>query len=248
MSINLLQLLYKCITILSMATMSLFNTSGYKEMNAVAMNANISKDGTIVNKLTNYKTVVEYNPKLPSNISNVKIEGNVGLSYEQNEEKPVQESKFEEKKEEVKKVVIQEVQDKVIEKGTGAYGVYTGKLVGYGPDCVGCSGEGYLACRTASGDRFSLKYDGIYYNDSKFGEVRILAAKTNEFPCGTIIKISKQDGSSFVAVVMDKIGTSSTNGQVLMDLAYSTQTDKTVFAQDGLLGNNQKFEVQRWGW
>lgn len=245
MSINLLQLLGKCVTVITMSFMSVFNIGNYSEINNTVNNSNISKDGTIVNTITNYKTIVEYNSKLPSNISTVKVEGSVGLSYNEENTSLKKESSGEE---ESKKIVVQEVKDEVIEKGTGAYGVYKGKLVGYGPDCVGCSKEGYLACKTEDGSKFSLKYDGIYYNDSKYGSVRILAAKTSEFPCGTIIKISKQDGTSFMAVVMDKIGTSSANGQVLMDLAYSTQKDKTVFAADGLLGNDMLFEVQRWGW
>ena len=47
---------------------------------------------------------------------------------------------------------------------------------------------------------------------------------------------------------MDTIGTKLADGRELMDLAYSTQTDKTVFAADGLVGNNVTFNVQRWGW
>ena len=53
---------------------------------------------------------------------------------------------------------------------------------------------------------------------------------------------------TFKAIVLDKIGTQLSNGQTLMDLAYSSQTDKTVFAVDGLTGSNVTFSVQRWGW
>ncbi len=233
MNLSLLQLIGKCITVAAISTMSYFNIGNYSESNITTNNNLLNKDGEVVNSIE-YNTVVKYNEKVPVNITNVIQEGVVGLSYE------------DKKTEEIK--IVEDATDEIIEKGTGTYGIYKGRLVGYGPDCQGCSGEGYLSCKTESGDRFSLKYDGIYYNDSKFGEVRILAADRSKFPCGTIIKIEKPDGTSFLAVVMDTIGTKLADGRELMDLAYSTQTDKTVFAADGLVGNNVTFNVQRWGW
>lgn len=233
MNLSLLQLIGKCITVAAISTMSYFNIGNYSESNITTNNNLLNKDGEVVNSIE-YNTVVKYNEKVPVNITNVLQEGVVGLSYE------------DKKTEEV--MVVEDATDEVIEKGTGAYGIYKGKLVGYGPDCQGCSGEGYLSCKTESGDRFSLKYDGIYYKDSKYGDVRILAADRSKFPCGTIIKVEKADGTSFLAVVMDTIGTKLADGRELMDLAYATQTDKTVFAADGLTGNNVTFNVQRWGW
>ena len=233
MNLSLLQLIGKCITVAAISTMSYFNIGNYSESNITTNNNLLNKDGEVVNSIE-YNTVVKYNEKVPVNITNVIQEGVVGLSYE------------DKKTEEIK--IVEDATDEIIEKGTGTYGIYKGRLVGYGPDCQGCSGEGYLSCKTESGDRFSLKYDGIYYNDSKFGELRILAADRSKFPCGTIIKIEKPDGTSFLAVVMDTIGTKLADGRELMDLAYSTQTDKTVFAADGLVGNNVTFNVQRWGW
>ena len=233
MNLSLLQLIGKYITVVAISTMSYFNIGNYSESNITTNNNLLNKDGEVVNSIE-YNTVVEYNEKVPVNITNVLQEGVVGLSYE------------DKKTEEIK--IVEDATDEIIEKGTGAYGIYKGRLVGYGPDCQGCSGEGYLSCKTESGDRFSLKYDGIYYNDSKFGEVRILAADRSKFPCGTIIKVEKADGTSFLAVVMDTIGTKLADGRELMDLAYSTQTDEKVFAADGLVGNNITFNVQRWGW
>lgn len=231
MNIGLLNGLGKLITIACVSLMSCFNLGGYNESVVSTKNAELTKNGKMVNSIE-YKTVTQYNSKVPSNITNVIQEGKVGISYTSEDTKEV--------------TIVDNPVEEIIEKGTGAYGVYRGKLTGYGPDCKGCSGEGYLACKTESGDRFSIKYDGIYYNDSKYGEIRILAAN-KKFPCGTIVEVVKEDGTKFMAVVMDRIGASMKNGE-LMDLAYSTQEDKSVFAADGLVGNHITFNVQRWGW
>ena len=228
MNIGILQLVGKYIVLF----VSFFNIGNYNEKINEIDNKNFEKDGLVINYVTNNKTVVNYNTKIPSNITNVLDEGQIGLSVDISNEKKV----------------IQEPEDKIIEKGSGPYGIYKGKLVGYGPDCVGCSGEGYLACRTEDGKRFSLKYDDIYYNDSKYGRVRILAAETSSFPCGTIVKIIKKNGVEFLAIVLDRIGTPSTPDNIIMDLAYPTQNDKAVFNADGLLDSSVTYEIQRWGY
>ncbi len=238
MNINLLQLLSKYIIFLTVSVMSSLGIGNYSENEAVVNNINKEKDFQVITSVTNYKTVVQYNKKIPKNVTNVISEGKVGLSYtEQNN----QESTVEEK-------IVQEVTNEVVEKGTGDYGIYTGKLIGYGPDCVGCSGEGYLACKTVDGTKFSLKYNGIYYNDNEYGNVRILAAATSKFPCGTIIEITKSGKESFLAVVLDTGGTVQNawkNGNVVMDLAYSRNADS---GSDGLTGSNITFNIKRWGW
>ena len=241
MNLSLLQMIGKYLTVFVVSTMSYFNIGTYTENNKELNNILLDKDGEIVNAIS-YETVVKKEENIPNNITNVIQKGEVGISY--NEVKQNKETK----QEETKTVVVEEAKQEIIEQGTGAYGIFQGDLVGYGPDCTGCSGEGYLSCKTESGDRFSLKYDGIYYKDSKFGDVRILAANKSKFPCGTIIQIEKKDGTKFLAVVLDTISTKLDNGKELMDLAYASQTDKTVFAADGLVGKNVTFNVQRWGW
>lgn len=234
MNISLLQFVGKYIILTAVSFMSLFNVGNYSETEKSINNLNIEKDYMIVNSVTDYKTVIEYNSKLPKNVSNVKTEGTIGLSYT---EENVQEEK-----------VVQEVVNEVVEQGTGAYGIYTGRLVGYGPDCAGCSGEGYLACKTESGSKFSLKYNGIYYTDDEYGKVRILAAAFAKFPCGTIIEITKPGKESIKAVVMDTGGTVKNawnNGIVVMDLAYE---NNSLAGSDDLTGSNITFSVQRWGW
>lgn len=236
MNINLLQLLSKYVILATMSIMSIFNVGNYKEKETLINNVNQEKDYKIVNSVTDYKTVVKYNSKLPSNVSNITTEGSVGLSYTEKNEQNTETK------------VVQEVVNEVVEKGTGGYGIYVGRLVGYGPDCIGCSGEGYLACPTKDGSKFSLKYDGIYYQDEDYGSVRILAAAISKFPCGTIVEIKKDGITSFNAIVLDTGGTVKNawnNGNVIMDLAYEKND---LAGSDGATGSNITFSVQRWGW
>lgn len=237
MNFGLLDLAGKWISLLVVSTMSLFNTGIYNEKQIDINNNNTTKDISVVSTITEYKTITKYNSKLPSNISKVINEGEDGIKYVTSDNQELK--------------VVQEVKNKVIEKGTGAYGIYKGRLSGYGPDCTGCTGSGNLACKTKAKTVHSLVKDGIYYNDDEYGKVRIVAAALKGFPCGTIIEITKPGKDPFMAVVMDT-GASMSNawhdGIIWMDLAYSTQKDKTVFGVDGLTGTNIKFSVQRWGW
>ncbi len=237
MNFGLLELAGKWVSLLVVSTMSLFNMGVYNEKEINVDNNNATKDVSVVSTITEYKTITKYNPKLPSNISKVITEGEDGIKYTTSDNEDLK--------------VVQEVVNKVVEKGSGAYGIYKGRLSGYGPDCVGCTGTGNLACKTREKTVHSLVKDGIYYNDETFGKVRILAAALKAFPCGTIIEVTKPGKDPFMAVVMDT-GASMSNawhdGIVWMDLAYSTQKDKTVFGVDGLTGRDITFSVQRWGW
>lgn len=70
------------------------------------------------------------------------------------------------------------------------------KITHYGSDCKGCSGI------TASG--YNVK-DTIYYNDSTYGFVRIVAMKN--ISLYSIIKINYK-GSELIAIVLDRgVGT-----------------------------------------
>lgn len=125
---------------------------------------------------------------------------------------------------------------------------YTGRLTGYGPDCVGCSKVGNVACRTREKKAHSLINDGIYYNDKQYGKVRILAAATSKFKCGTIVVVTKPGMQPFTGIVLDTGGSMRqawAKGNVWMDLAYSSNA---MAGSDKLTGKNIKFSVQRWGW
>lgn len=237
MNISLLELAGKLISLVAVSCMSLFNIGNYKEVEINNINQNVIKDTSIVNVIKDYKTIYQYNSKLPSNKSKVLVEGVKEVAYVTPDNKTIQ--------------VIQEKKDKVVEIGTGRIGTYTGRVSGYGPDCPGCSKFGNVACKTREKKAHSLVNDGIYYNDEEFGKVRIIAAALKGFPCGTIVEITKKDKTPYLAVVLDTGATmvnSWAKGEVWFDLAYTTQKDKTVLGADGLTGNNLIFNVQRWGW
>ena len=153
--------------------------------------------------------------------------------------------------EEVTKVVEEEkpvVQEttQVHEVSVEPQAVYTGRLTGYGGDCPGCSGQ--LACRTREGGSINLLTDGYYYNDSTFGTVRILAAATGGFPCGTIIQVNNGVIPEFNAVVLDTGGSMNSawaKGEVWMDLAFSSNYDSNLGSANSY---NTTFKVLRQGW
>ena len=221
MSINFLQIIGKYITLTLLSILSFLGIDNFNEKIFIANKIDLKPVVTTIK----YDTKIIYNEKVPSNIEKVIQKGEDGLSEDNK--------------------IVKEATEEIIEKGTGAYGIFKGRLVGYGPDCPGCSIKGNVACKTEDKKVFSLISDGIYYEDSEFGSVRILATDLKKFPCGTIIKVEKEDGTVFMAVVLDRIGTKSETP--LFDLAYSSEMDKTVFNADKLTGKNITFNVQRWG-
>lgn len=108
-----------------------------------------------------------------------------------------------------------------------------GKLSRYGPDCYGCSG--YLAYGEYVGD------GTIYYNDSYYGNVRILAGD-RRYPFGTIVRVS-YGSESFLGIVLDRGGAIGFNKVALFDLLYSSEYLADI---DGV-NYDTKFEVLRYG-
>lgn len=233
MNIYLLELLSKLVRILFVSMVSLFNSFSVNTTTLNVTNTVINKSLNANNKIIQHTTQINYNAKLPSNLSKVITPGIDGVVYvdENNNQK-----------------VLREMVPEVVEQGTGDQGEYVGKLSAYGPDCAGCSKVGNVACYTREGKKHSLKYDGIYYNDYQYGEVRILSAAREKFPCGTIIQIDNGKVEPYYAVVLDS-GASMVNawkkGTVWIDLAYGS----SAAARAGnTSGNHVKFSVQRWGW
>lgn len=229
----LLQIIYKWLSIIFISILSLFNIGNYTESEALVSNSNNEKDVSIVSTIIPYATNYIYNSKWPSNKYNVLKEGVLGVSYEDSNGTHV----------------IQEPIEATVEQGTGPYGIFVGRLTGYGPDCPGCSKVGNVGCLTKNKKRHSLINDGIYYTDDEYGQVRIVAA-AKYFPCGTIIQVTKDDVDPFYVVVLDRGGSMNyawSEGRVWMDLAYESNTLATVLS-DNMTGRNVEFSVQRWGW
>ena len=195
-------------------------------------NLNQTKNSVALTKVIEYDTVKTYNSKIPTGVTITKEKGHTGLAY-------VDENNNE--------LVIESPKNAEIEIGTGDEANYVGKMTGYGADCAGCSGSGTLACKTKNGSYYSLTKNGMTYNDDEYGEVRIIAADLDKFPCGTIIKVDNPNLGTFTAIVLDTgsaMQNAWANGIVHMDLAYVTESDPAIHLSTS---SNVKYSVQRWG-
>ena len=144
-------------------------------------------------------------------------------------------------------MVIVEPINEVIEVGRGYDSISYGSTTGYGANCVGCSGN--VACSTSYGTH-NLIRDGVYYNDSKFGNVRIIAASFSKFSCGTIMEIDNGVMDPFMAIVLDTGGAMRdawNNGNVLIDIAFPYENSDGINSATNRSGN-VKFKVYRNGW
>lgn len=231
MNIHLLQLAGKIISLLVMSIASIFGTFNLSKESINVSNYDKDKASKIVNTVVKYDTIVKYNSKIPSSYTRVLVEGVNGVIYQDELGKTV--------------ITLKEKVDEVIEIGTGKYGEYTGTLTLYGPDCDTCNGIGTVAC-SVSGRAYNLISDGVIYNDSEYGEVKILAAPLAEFPCGTIVEINNSNLTKSLGIVLDTGGAlvnAYNNGNILFDLANRTE-DELPFGTD----RNTRFSVRRWGW
>lgn len=119
---------------------------------------------------------------------------------------------------------------------------YVGSLSGYRADCPGCWGT--LSCRLPDRSYYNVKaLNTMYYHDSQYGNVRILAGDT-DFKCGTIIRISPNlfSTSPMIAIVLDRGGDIGFTGKYLFDLLFDLNTSVSGVA------NNVTFTVLRNGW
>lgn len=113
---------------------------------------------------------------------------------------------------------------------------FTGQLTAYRPNCVGCTGK--VSCPP----RQDVTNGNIYFNDSTYGKIRIVAADSN-IPCGTIVQISNVSFSSepIIAIVLDRGGAIKGN---IMDFLVTENDDMDIVGRQ----KNVKFETLRWGW
>ena len=94
--------------------------------------------------------------------------------------------------------------------------VQTGAISSYGPDCVGCSGT------LASG--FYAGNGNIYYQDSTYGSVRIVAGDRS-YPFGTMVKVSGTPLGDFNAIVLDRGGGIGFGKRFLFDLLFPSEAE-----------------------
>lgn len=189
---------------------------------------------TIINEVEAYDVEYVYNNSIPSTADPLTIvEGVNGLDYTYDG---------------LNYTHLSDKINAVVQIGTGAQGIYYGKMTGYGPDCPGCSLVGNVSCLTREGNNHSLITDGLYYNDIAFGNLRILAADNSAFPCGTVVKINNGILNEFNGIVLDTgyaMRNAWTEGVVWMDLAFSSQEEALT---GGATSFNTSYSVQRWGW
>ena len=111
---------------------------------------------------------------------------------------------------------------------------FTGKMSAYGPDCSGCSGK--------VGGGQVVTNGNIYYNDAKYGTVRIIAAD-KKYPYGSIMRI-KSSRTEFLAIVMDRGG----------DIGFGRRFDVDLLCESEASANsygttyNVTFEILRYGY
>jgi 3D (Asp-Asp-Asp) domain-containing protein len=178
-------------------------------------------------KYIDYEIIERYNYNLPLFDSVVLIEGEKGIVATSGDGK--------------EEIVIQEPINKIIEIGMGNPENFTSDMTGYGPDCVGCRG------RVACPPHKKISYDNIYYYDSDFDELRIVAADRT-VPCGTIVEISGfrttkflPDNNPIRAIVLDRGG--AIKGKKL-DLLFRTEKETLTFGYQ----RNINVQILRWGW
>ena len=100
----------------------------------------------------------------------------------------------------IDKEIIEETQLELFKEGLyNPLYTFTGELTGYVGDCPLCSG--YLACPP----RTNVLKEGIYFNDSMYGRIRIVASSKN-YPCGTILQfnVDKLSSDPIIAIVLDR--------------------------------------------
>lgn len=197
-------------------------------------NPNSDKTATIINEVKAYETEFVYNASIPSTADPLTlVEGINGLDYTYDG---------------LTYTHLSDKVNEVVQVGTGAQGLFNGKLTGYGPDCPGCSLVGNVSCRTREGLNHSLSTDGLYYTDITYGSLRILAADHSKFPCGTVVKVNNGVLNEFYGIVLDTgyaMRNALTQGIIWMDLAFSSQAEALT---GGATSSNTSFSVQRWGW
>lgn len=229
MNLFILQLIGRMLTFIAVSIFSLVSAIFYEMTPFKLINSNNTKSVNVDISFIDYNTKKIYDSSIPTGETEVVTEGIEGIIYTY----------------EGKEIKINDPVTRVLKVGTGAKGDYSGTLTAYGPDCYGCTG--ILACRTREGTYQNL-YDGIYYTDEEFGQVRILAADHTLFPCGTVIEVTNSKLQKVIGIVLDTGSQMRKawrqDGVVWVDLAME-KNDASALAYTN---HNTDYQVKRWGW
>lgn len=145
--------------------------------------------------------------------------------------------KSDKKQAESKKIEGKKKETPVIKEEITKYNVletFTGTLSAYGADCSGCS------TRTSSGFDISKS---IYYNDKKYGNVRILAGD-RKYPYGTIVNLKLSDKKEMKGIVLDRGGDIGIGKKFQFDILLNSQKEAYKFGTR----KNTTFEILRLGY
>ena len=118
---------------------------------------------------------------------------------------------------------------------------FSGNMSAYGRDC--CSEDVSKKGITASG--FNIYLNGMYYHDSQYGKVRIIAANRNDFYLYSVVNISDPIDGIYKAIVLDRGDSNIGIGRkFVFDLVVESQS----FARTSYgVHKNVSFEVLRIG-
>lgn len=134
-----------------------------------------------------------------------------------------------------KNIITEEVSSSPQKVTSDVLEIQVGSLSGYGPDCVGCSGL------LASG--MDVRNGNIYYSDSVYGKVRILAGDRS-YPYGTIVRVKNSRLSEFIGIVLDRGGAVGFGKSHLFDLLYASESEASLDE----VSYNTTFEILRYGY
>ena len=193
-----------------------------------------------------YITVVGIQSMNPVSVSTdldvKKLKSSDLLSFDENKkeakalEKTDEDEEIEDSaKDEKEDIITEEVSSAPQETISDVLETQVGSLSGYGPDCVGCSG--FLA----SG--IDVRNGNIYYSDSTYGNVRILAGDRS-YPYGTIVRVKGSRLSEFIGIVLDRGGAVGFGKSHLFDLLYRSSAE----ALKNEVSYNTTFEILRYGY
>lgn len=206
--------------------LSIFSVSIFEYKTSNIHNSNLEKV-VVSNIITK---VIEEDSNLLEENESINIVDKTETTNEVKEESSVEKEKPVEKPTKVEEVV------NIVD--TSSYAVLKTETVNishYGHDCYGCTSG-----KTASG--YYVGDGRIYYQDSEFGSVRVVAAD-NKYPLGTIIRLG-YNGKKVTAIVLDRGSSIGDNQEFQIDLLASSNSEALILGTV----RNTSLEVLRLGY